>query len=115
MRSSFGRMIPLAALVLAAAPAAAQGPAMRLSLADAVARAAAETAPVALAALRVDEAEARVDEARGALLPHVGAAAAANNRTFNVDAFGFSLPAAPGVEHQPLVGPVDNFDARLRL
>jgi len=100
--------------MLAAVPIAAQT-AVPLSLGDAVTRAAEETAAVGLAGLRVDEAEARVDEARGALLPHVGAAAAANNRTFNVDAFGFSLPAAPGVEHQPLVGPVDNFDARLRL
>src|SRR5215218_10253300 len=107
-------IIATAGMLVVASPLAAQTT-VPLSLGDAVTRAAEETAPVGLAGLRVDEAEARVDEARSALLPNLSVAAAATNRTFNVDAFGFKLPTAPGVEHQPLVGPVDNVDARLRL
>ena len=100
--------------MLAAVPIAAQT-AVPLSLGDAVTRAAEETAAVGLAGLRVDEAEARVDEARSALLPNLSVAAAATNRTFNVDAFGLSFPTPAGETHHPLVGPVDNVDARLRL
>lgn len=95
-----------------AGPAAAQQP---LSLHDAVQRAATQTAGVAMAGERVAQAEARVDQARGALLPQVSATTSATNRTFNVDAFGLSLPTAPGEAHDPLVGPVDNFDARIHL
>jgi outer membrane protein TolC len=101
--------------LLAVAPAAAQQAPQPLSLHEAVARAAGQTAGVAMAGERVTQAEARVDQARGALLPHLSATTAASYRTFNVDAFGLSLPTAPGETHDPLVGPVDNFDARLHL
>lgn len=100
---------------LAAAPAAAQTAPQPLSLHDAVERAATQAAEVAVAGERVAQAEARVGQARGALLPHLSATTAATNRTFNVDAFGFSLPSAPGETHESRVGPVDNFDARLHL
>jgi outer membrane protein TolC len=51
-----------------AAPLAAQAP-LRLGFADAVRRATSEAPTVQLATLRSDEANARVREARGALLP----------------------------------------------
>jgi outer membrane protein len=101
--------------MLAAGPAAAQDAPQPLSLQQAVQRAATQTAGVAMAGERVAQAEARVDQARGALLPQVSASTSATNRTFNVDAFGLSLPAVPGEVHDPLVGPVDNFDARVHL
>jgi outer membrane protein TolC len=102
--------------MVVAGSAGAQAPVpVPLSLGDAVSRAAGQTAGVQLAGLRVEEARARVDEARSALLPHVSADAVTINRTFNVDAFGLEFPSAPGTVHQPLVGPFDNFDARLHL
>lgn len=104
----------LAAAVSLAGPADGQTP-MHLSLGDAVQRAAEETAPVALAELSVDEAEARVQEAKSALLPHLSAGTSAMNRTFNIDAFGIKIPSEPGVTHNPLAGPFANFDARVQL
>jgi outer membrane protein len=100
---------------LAAAPAAAQTAPQPLSLHDAVERAATRTAGVAMAGERIAQAEARADQARGALLPHLSATSGVLNHTFNVDAMGISLPAAPGETHDPLIGPVDQFDARLHL
>lgn len=104
-----------AALAMLSVPVGAQEAPRPLSLHDAVERAATQTAGVAMAGERVAQAQARADQARGALLPQVSAATAVTNRTFNVDAFGLSLPTAPGEVHDPLVGPVDNFDARLHL
>lgn len=102
------------AVVWMAGPAEAQSP-MHLSLGDAVRRAAAETAPVALAGLSVDEAEARVREASSALLPRVQATTATLNRTFNIDAFGIRIPSEEGAVHDPLAGPFANFDARVHF
>jgi outer membrane protein TolC len=68
-----------------------------------------------MAGLRIDEAESRVREARSALLPNLSASAATLNRTMNMEAFGISIPAAPGEEQNPLVGPFANFDARLHF
>jgi outer membrane protein TolC len=95
------------------APAAAT---RRLTLAEAVALASGQSPAVDLATQRAKEAESRVGQARAALLPGLGGAASASNRTFNLEAQGITIPALPG---QPAlrepIGPVDNVDARLRV
>lgn len=101
--------------LLAAAPAAAQTAPQPLSLGQAVQRAATSTAGVGMAGERVAQAEARADQARGALLPQVSATSGMLNHTFNVDAMGITLPTPAGETHEPLIGPVDQFDARLHL
>ncbi|HET7232087.1 MAG TPA: TolC family protein [Longimicrobium sp.] len=104
----------LASVLSAGALAAQQATPVPLSLARAVA-VAADTAPaVRLAELRVSEAEQRVRETRGALLPNLNAAVAEDRRTQNLETFGFSLPLPPGESLNPKIGPVDVFDARLR-
>jgi outer membrane protein len=98
---------------LAAGAAHAQQP-VTLSLGRAVA-VAADTAPaVQLAALRADEAEQRVRETRGALLPSLSAAVSEDRRTSNLETFGFDLPLPAGQSIPPKIGPVDVFDARLK-
>ncbi len=104
------------ALLLAAAPAVAQAPSpVRLSFADAVRRAAGAAPAVELAGLRTDEAEARVRQARGALLPGFSVGAGWLNRTFNSKTLGITFPAPPGSGLPTVIGPFDNVDARLRL
>jgi outer membrane protein TolC len=99
------------ALVLAAAPAAAQAPSpLRLSFADAVRRAVGEAPAVELAGLRTDAAEARVRQARGALLPSLSATGGWLDRDFNSKAQGISFPGVPTV-----IGPFTAYDARLRV
>lgn len=101
-------------LALCAGAVSAQTAPVPLTLARAVA-VAADTAPaVQLAALRVSEAEQRVRETRGALLPNLNAAVAEDRRTQNLETFGFNLPLPPGQSLPPKIGPVDVFDARLR-
>ena len=100
-------------IALAAGAAHAQQP-VPLTLGRAVA-VAADTAPaVQLAALRASEAEQRVREVRGALLPNLSAAVAEDRRTSNLETFGFSLPLPPGQSIPSKIGPVDVFDARLK-
>src|SRR3954463_2103976 len=97
----------------AAGTAQAQQP-VGLTLGRAVA-VAADTAPaVQLAALRAREAEQRIRETRGALLPNLSAAVSEDRRTSNLETFGFNLPPPPGQPIPPKIGPVDVFDARLR-
>lgn len=125
MRRQHGKIRPMnidklaaaaAALALwAAAPAAAQDAPPPLSLGEAVHRAATQTAGVAVAGARTAQAQARASQARGALLPQVTATGGMLNHTFNVDAMGITLPTAPGETHDPLIGPVDQFDARIHL
>src|SRR5882672_8696192 len=101
-----------------AAPAAAQTPApppLRLSFAEAVRRASGDAPAVALAGLRTEEAEARVRQARSALLPGFSVGAGWVNRTFNSKTLGIKFPAPPGGGLPTLIGPFDNVDARLRL
>lgn len=98
-------------------PLAAQDPApLRLTLGEAVARAAGASPAVELAGLRTAEAAARVRQARAGLLPSLTGSAGWLNRTFNRASLGFDFPAAPGTQPPPdLVGPFDNVDARLKL
>ncbi len=118
MASPLPRPIALvfAAALVAVTGAAAQAPApLRLSFADAV-RVAGSTAPaVELASLRTREADARVRQARAALLPSLSGTGAWLNRTFNSKSLGISFPTAPGQPPFPeLIGPFDNYDARFR-
>ncbi|MET0399961.1 MAG: TolC family protein [Longimicrobiaceae bacterium] len=113
------QIVILLGAALGAAPAAlrAQAPeGVPLSLAQAVAVARDTTPGVRLAALRVEESEARARQARGALLPTVGATVGNLDRTFNRASMGIEFPAIPGQAPIPdLIGPFDNFDARLKL
>src|SRR5438876_7748824 len=111
-RSNSPRLIALLAwLVAASVPLAAQTPApiapLRLSFADAVRLASGEVPVVALATLRTDEADARVRQARAALLPSVSVGGFWLNRSFNSRSIGISFPGIP-----ELIGPFNNYDAR---
>ena len=114
-RNSSRRLVTVVALVLAAAPElGAQAP-LRLSFAEAVRRAAGEAPAVEFATVRTREADARVRQARAALLPSLSASGGWLNRTFNSKSLGISFPTIPGQAPFPeLVGPFDNYDARLR-
>ncbi len=111
-RNSKGAWLALA-VWLGAGRLAAQAP-LQLSLADAVRLAAGEAPVVALASLRTAEADARVREARGALLPSLSVGGYWLNRTFNSKSLGISFPAIPGQPPFPeLIGPFNNYDARV--
>lgn len=90
----------------------AQGP-LRLSLADAVRVASGEVPVVALATLRSDEAEARVRQARGALLPSLALDGEWLNRTFNSQSLGITFPDSAPFKFPQLIGPFNNYDARV--
>jgi outer membrane protein len=107
----------LALGLLVAAPVAAQAPPpapalapIRLSFAEAVRRAAGEAPAVELAGLRTEEAEARVRQARGVLLPSLSASGGWLDRDFNSKAQGISFPGVPTI-----IGPFTAYDARLRV
>src|SRR2546425_1180198 len=98
-----------AGLVAAFTPLAAQAPApVRLSFADAVRIASGEVPVVALATLRTTEADARVRQARAALLPSASVGGFWLNRSFNSRSIGISFPGVP-----ELIGPFNNYDARV--
>src|SRR2546428_8042182 len=106
---------PLVALIawLGAAPLVAQAPAattpLRLSFADAVNMAAGKTPVVELATLRTTEADARVRQARAALLPSLSGGGAWLNPPFNSRSIGISFPGGP----EP-VRPFNNYDPRFQ-
>jgi outer membrane protein TolC len=105
----------LLALAPGARPLTAQTP-LQLSFADAVRLASGQAPPVALATLRSDEADARVRQARAALLPSLSLSAAWLNRTFNSKSLGIEFPTIPGQPPFPeLVGPFNNYDARVNV
>ena len=106
-----------ASLVALFLPAAlvAQGPAaggpLRLSFADAVRVASSEAPAVALAGLRTDEADARVRQARSALLPSLSVGGVWVNRTFNTRSLGIPFPASFAVPNP--VPPFNDYDGRV--
>jgi len=109
----------LAALVaFAARSAEGQTPAaQRLSLGDAARLAAQQTAGVQSAQFRVQEAQARVTQAKSALLPQVEAIPTWSSRTVNSASFGFNFPAEPGKPplldpNGQIIGPVKFYDFR---
>src|SRR5437773_5105136 len=117
-RSNSSRLIALLAwLVAAPAFLVAQTPApttpLRLSFADAVRRAYGEVPVVALASLRTTEADARVRQARAALLPSLSLGGAWVNRDFNSEALGIPFP--PQFNLPNPVPPFDNYDGRVTV
>jgi hypothetical protein len=111
------RILLLLALAVSTQSLTAQTP-LQLSFADAVRLASGQAPPVALATLRSDEADARVRQARAALLPSLSLSAFWLNRTFNSKSLGIEFPNIPTNPPTPavpvLVGPFDNYDgARL--
>jgi outer membrane protein TolC len=91
----------------------------RLSLGDAARLGAERSARVLEAGSRVEQAEARLRQRTGALLPTLDASALKGARTFNTASFGLQFPTAPG--EPPLfdprgqvMGPVRSADLRAR-
>jgi len=122
-RSNSSRLVAvLAWLVATGAPLAAQAaaptapPPLRLSFADAVRLASGEVPVVALASLRTSEADARVRQARAALLPSLSVGGSWLNRTFNSKSLGidfsFPLPGGGTATLPDLIGPFNLYDAR---
>ena len=117
-RSNSSRLIALLAwLVAAPAFLVAQTPApttpLRLSFADAVRLASGEVPAVALATLRTSEAEARVRQARSALLPSLSLGGVWVNRDFNSQSLGIPFP--PQFNLPNPVPPFDNYDGRVTV
>jgi outer membrane protein TolC len=98
------------ALSGAAAQLGAQAP-VRLSFAEAVSRAAGTAPIVAIAGLQASAADARVRQARGALLPSLSLSSAWVNRDFNSRSLGIRFPGP--VQLPELIPPFDNYDARV--
>ncbi|HEY4217284.1 MAG TPA: TolC family protein [Gemmatimonadaceae bacterium] len=98
--------------------AEAQAPAVqRLSLGDAARLAAAQTVGVQSAQAHVDEAHARVLQARSELLPQIQAAPNWTSHTLNSASFGFNFPSQPGqppllAPNGQIIGPVYLWDFR---
>lgn len=108
-------IVALPAVLACAGTAAAQEP-LRLSLAEAVSRAAAKAPGVQVAGLRVEESEAHVRQTRAALLPTVDAGAVWMNRVYNRASLGLQFPSFPGAPAlNDRVGPFDLWDTRLRI
>lgn len=99
------------ALALAQTPGP---PARQLTLAEAVGQAVDSAPAVLVAALRQAEADERVRQVRAPLRPVVAATAGWQNRTFNPEQIGISVPPGSGLAPDGLIGPFDNWDARLR-
>ena len=118
---TIGAILGVSAVPLVAQePAPSLGQPVRLSLGDAARRAAHQSNPVQGAEQRAAEAQARVTQARAALLPELSGNALQSGRTFNSVTFGITLPTAPG---QPplfnpdgqVLGPVNTVDLRGRV
>jgi outer membrane protein TolC len=105
----------IAILACASSALFAQTP-LELSLKQAVALALAPdgNTRVKLALETIQQAEARADESRSALLPNVDGTVSEENDTRNLKAFGFSFSqaAAFGLRIPTFVGPFNVFDSR---
>jgi outer membrane protein TolC len=109
----------LAALsAFAVREAQAQTPApMRLSIGEAARLAAQQSANVQGAGYRVQEAQARVGQARSALLPQLSFTPNWTSHTVNSASFGFNFPTQPGTPplldpNGQIIGPVKMWDFR---
>ena len=120
IRIGAGLSVLAALLAFAARVASAQetgGGPRRLSLGEAARLAAAQTAVVQSAQLRVEQARARVTESRSSLLPQVGLSPAWSSHTVNSASFGFNFPAPAGEKplldpNGQIIGPVRFWDFR---
>jgi outer membrane protein len=118
IRLGAGLSLLVALIAFAARAAAGQTPTVqRLSLGDAARLAAQQTAGVQSAQFRVQEAQARVTQAKSSLLPQVEAIPNWTSRTVNSASFGFNFPAEPGKPplldpNGQIIGPVRFYDFR---
>jgi len=118
IRIGAGLSVLAALLAFAARVASAQEPGpRRLSLGEAARLAAAQTAVVQSAQLRVEQARARVTESRSSLLPQVGLSPSWSSHTVNSASFGFNFPAPAGEKplldpNGQIIGPVRFWDFR---
>ena len=85
-------------------------PALPLSFQEAVRLAGEKPPAVVMSHERVQQALARLAQARTNLYPQLSAAASETRRTVNLAAQGITIPGM-----DPLVGPFNTFDARLKL
>ena len=95
----------------------APGSPRTLSLGDAARLAASQVASVMSARLRVDEARARVTQARADLLPQITAVPNWASVTINSASFGIHFPTQPGQAplfdpNGSIIGPINLFDFR---
>jgi len=116
IRLGAGLSILAALLAFAARAASGQTP-QRLSLGDAARLAAQQTAGVQSAQFRVQEAQARVTQAKSSLLPQVEAVPNWTSHTINSASFGFNFPSQPGEPplldpNGQIIGPVKFYDFR---
>ncbi len=86
---------------------------VRISLSEAVLQATGNTPSVEIASLQVEEAGARVRQAKSFLLPSVTGSAGWLDRSFNKNSFGIEFPTVPGQPPLPdRIGPFSLYDAR---
>jgi outer membrane protein TolC len=95
-------------------------PPRKLSLGEAARLAASQVAQVMSARLRVEEAKARVTQARAALLPQISAFPNWTSVTINSASFGIHFPTQPGQAplfdpNGSIIGPINLFDFRAGL
>src|SRR6185436_7329700 len=117
------RALAAVASISIAAPAFAQqqpDAAIPLSLGDAARLAARQSAIAQGARLRADEAQARVRERRGDLLPNVSSYLQQSGHTLNSATFGISFPPPPGEKPfldpaGEVIGPINLVDVRGRV
>ncbi len=107
----------LLAFAVRVSSAQVPSPPRRISIGDAARLAAAQVATVQSASLRVDEAKARVNQVRSALLPQITATPNWTSTTINSASFGITFPAQPGqpplfAPNGSVIGPVNLFDFR---
>ncbi|HTE47321.1 MAG TPA: TolC family protein [Gemmatimonadaceae bacterium] len=106
----------LLAFVVRSAEAQVPAP-RRLSLGDAARLAAAQTASVQSAQIRVQQAQSRVTQSRSSLLPQIEATPNWTSHTLNSASFGFNFPAEDGKPpllkpEGQIIGPVNLWDFR---
>src|SRR4051812_48661466 len=92
---------------------------LRLSMSGAAALAAQRNPAVIASRARTSQTEARVIQARSALLPHVTAYAADGEHTMNTATFGIEFPTPPGQQpffdpNGQVIGPIRIVDVRGR-
>ncbi len=68
---------------------------------------------VQLAEETIRQAESKQAQARSSLLPNFDASLTEQNQVVNLQAYGFQFPSIPGIHIPEIVGPFNNFNARI--
>ena len=104
------KRFPILLFLLPVAAVSAQVAPVRLTIGDAARAAAQHNANAEVARVRIDEANARVRQAKSALLPNLSGDLQQSGHTMNTATFGLPLPNFnPNGE---ILGPINVFDAR---